>query len=51
MYDENPALNKKADGAGNAETLDAFPLKLGVGNMLLIAVCVDLEIFTNVIKK
>jgi len=51
LYDKNPAPNKKADGAGNAETLDAFPLKLGMGNMLLIAVCIDLEIFTNVIKK
>lgn len=47
MYDKNPAPNKKADGAGKAETLDAFPLKLGMENMLLIAVCIDLEMFTN----
>lgn len=30
LYGNNPTPNKKADGAGNAETLDAFPLKLGM---------------------
>lgn len=36
----------------NAETVDTFPLKLEMGNMLvIITVCLDLEIFTSVIRK
>lgn len=47
-----PVPNKKAYSKSNAETLDTFPLKLGMENTLvIIAVCIDLEIFTNIIRK
>lgn len=48
-----PVPNKKKTySKSNAETLDTFPLKLGMENMLfIIAVCIDLEIFTNIIRK
>lgn len=49
---KNPVPIKKTYSKSNAETLDAFPLKLGMGNMLVfITVCLDLEIFTSVVVK